>query len=215
MLPRATRSAPKACAPGGLHVLPTDKLRMLPLGVVGMSKTSCAARCSRRSVKGVPRAPAEGEGGVARREDLTAAAAATLERSAGTVAQGTMAARERRRRSAKVSRGRRAGCARPARCGRRVRVQRDSNGLGTWASEARGSGPLPRAGFPESGEVSIPFDQISNRRPIDRRAHGAGRRKFWGRPAFGRKFAISEARSQAFSLFRGRVSKSNYVPHLY
>ena len=121
-----------------------------------MSKTSCAARCSRGSVQGVLRAPAEGEGGVARREDLTAAAAATLERSAGTVAQGTMAARERRRRSAKVSRGRRAGCARPARCGRRVRVQRDSNGLGTWASEARGSGPLPRAGFPESGEVS-PF----------------------------------------------------------
>ena len=59
-------------------------------------------------MKGVLRAPAEGEGGVARREDLTATAAATLERSAGTVAQGTMAARERRRRSAKVSRGRRA-----------------------------------------------------------------------------------------------------------
>ena len=162
MLPRATRSAPKACAPGGLHVLPTDKLRMLPLGVVGMSKTSCAARCSRRSVKGVLRAPAEGEGGVARREDLTATAAATLERSAGTVAQGTMAARERRRRSAKVSRGRRAGRARPARCGRRVRVQRDSNGLGTWASEARGSGPLPRAGFPESGEVRYPCSRESH-----------------------------------------------------
>ena len=82
-------------------------------------------------LQGMLRAPAEGEGGVARREDLTAAAATTLERSAGTVAQGTMAARERRRRSAKVSRGRRAGRARPARCGRRVRVQRDSNGLGT------------------------------------------------------------------------------------
>ena len=81
-------------------------------------------------MKGVLRAPAEGEGGVARREDLTAAAAATLEWSAGTVAQGTMAACERRRRRSKVSRGRRAGRARPVRCGRRVRVQRDSNGLG-------------------------------------------------------------------------------------
>ena len=81
-------------------------------------------------MQGVLRAPAEGEGGVARREDLTAAAAATLERSAGTVAQGTMAARERRRRRSKVSRHRRAGRAPPARCGRRVRVQRDSNGLG-------------------------------------------------------------------------------------
>ena len=37
---------------------------------------------------GVLRAPAEGEGGVAHRENLTAAASATFERSAGTVAQG-------------------------------------------------------------------------------------------------------------------------------
>ena len=80
--------------------------------VVGMSKTSCASRCSRRSVQGALRAPAEGEGGLARREDLTAAAAATLERSAGTVAHGTRAARERRRRRAKVLRRRRAGRAR-------------------------------------------------------------------------------------------------------
>ena len=50
-----------------------------------MSKTSCAARCSRGSVQGVLRAPAEGEGGVAHREDLAATASATLERSAGTV----------------------------------------------------------------------------------------------------------------------------------
>ena len=92
--------------------------------VVGMSKTSCASRCSRRSVQGALRAPAEGEGGLARREDLTAAAAATLERSAGTVAHGTRAARERRRRRSKVSRRRRAGRAPPARRGRRVRVPR-------------------------------------------------------------------------------------------
>ena len=64
---------------------------------------------------GVLRAPAEGEGGVAHRENLTAAAAATLERSAGTVAHGKRAARERRRRRSKVSRRRRAGHAPPAR----------------------------------------------------------------------------------------------------
>ena len=86
-----------------------------------MSKTSCAARCLRGSVQGVLRAPAEGEGGVAHREDLAATASATLERSTGTVAHGKRAARERRRRS-KVSRRRRAGHAPPARRGRRVRV---------------------------------------------------------------------------------------------
>ena len=56
-----------------------------------MSKTPCAARCSRGSVQGVLRAPAEGEGGVAPRENLSAAASATLERSAGTVARGRRA----------------------------------------------------------------------------------------------------------------------------
>ena len=86
--------------------------------------TSCAARCSRGSVQGVLRAPAEGEGGVAHREDLAATASATLERSTGTVAHGKRAARERRRRRSKVSRRRRAGHAPPARRGRRVRVPR-------------------------------------------------------------------------------------------
>ena len=89
-----------------------------------MSKKSCAARCSRGSVQGVLRAPAEGEGGVAHREDLAATASATLERSTGTVAHGKRAARERRRRRSKVSRRRRAGHAPPARRGRRVRVPR-------------------------------------------------------------------------------------------
>ena len=73
-----------------------------------MSKKSCAARCSRGSVQGVLRAPAEGEGGVAHREDLAATASATLERSTGTVAHGKRAARDNVRRS-KVSRRRRAG----------------------------------------------------------------------------------------------------------
>ena len=36
-----------------------------------MSKTSCAARCSRGSGQGVLRAPAEGEGGMAHRENLS------------------------------------------------------------------------------------------------------------------------------------------------
>ena len=110
-LPRATRSAPKA---GALRArAPTCALRVtahvVSWGGVGMSKTSCAARCSRGSVQGVLRAPAEGEGGVAHREDLAATASATLERSAGTVAHGKRAARERRRRRSKVSRRRRAG----------------------------------------------------------------------------------------------------------
>ena len=122
-LPRATRSAPKA---GALRArAPTCALRVtahvVSWGGVGMSKTSYAARCSRGSVQGVLRAPAEGEGGVAHRENLSAAAS---ERSAGTVAHGKRAARERRRRRAKVSRRRRAGRAPPARRGRRVRVPR-------------------------------------------------------------------------------------------
>ena len=66
-LPRATRSAPKA---GALRArAPTCALRVtahvVSWGGVGMSKTSCAARCSRGSVQGVFRAPAKGEGGVA------------------------------------------------------------------------------------------------------------------------------------------------------
>ena len=128
-LPRATRSAPKA---GALRAqapkcAPRVTAHVVSWGGVGMPKTSCAARCSRGSVQGVLRAPAEGEGGVARREDLAATASATLERSAGTVAlvaHGKRAARERRRRRSKVSRRRRAGHAPRARRGRRVRVPR-------------------------------------------------------------------------------------------
>ena len=112
-----------AARPGAYMCSPRNCARCL-LGGVGMSKTSCAARCSRGSVQGVLRAPAEGEGGVAHREDLAATASATLERSAGTVAHGKRAARERRRRRSKVSRRRRAGRAPPARRGRRVRVPR-------------------------------------------------------------------------------------------
>ena len=112
----AARPGAYMCSPRTAHVV--------SWGGVGMSKTSCAARCSRGSVQGALRAPAEGEGGVAHHENLSAAAAATLERSAGTVAHGKRAARERRRRRSKVSRRRRAGRAPPARRGRRVRVPR-------------------------------------------------------------------------------------------
>ena len=109
-----------AARPGAYMCPPRNCARCL-LGGVGMSKKSCAARCSRGSVQGVLRAPAEGEGGVAHREDLAATASATLERSTGTVAHGKRAARERRRRRSQVSRRRRAGHAPPARRGRRAR----------------------------------------------------------------------------------------------
>ena len=79
-----------AARPGAYMCPPRNCARCL-LGGVGMSKKSCAARCSRGSVQGVLRAPAEGEGGVAHREDLAATASATLERSTGTVAHGKRA----------------------------------------------------------------------------------------------------------------------------
>ena len=110
--------------------------RCLLGGSADVSNTSCAARCSRGSVQGVLRAPAEGEGGVAHRENLSAAASATLERSADTVAPGKRAARERRR-------------APPARRGRRVRVQTAARRtFGGGGGGARTKSELPQAGFP-------------------------------------------------------------------
>ena len=50
----AARPSAHMCSPGCARCL---------LGMVGMSKTSCALRCSRRSVQRALRAPAEGEGG--------------------------------------------------------------------------------------------------------------------------------------------------------
>ena len=145
-----------AARPGAYMCSPRNCARCL-LGGVGMSKTSCAARCSRGSVQGVFRAPAEGEGGVAHREDLAATASTTLERSAGTVAHGKRAARERRRRRSKVSRRRHAGDAPPARRGRRVRVprafKRPAKTFGGWVGGgARTNFELPQAGFPDRGK---------------------------------------------------------------
>ena len=63
--PRGTRSAPKAWAlraRAPTCCSPPDNCARCLL-VVGTSKTSCASRCSRRSVQGALRAPAEGEGG--------------------------------------------------------------------------------------------------------------------------------------------------------
>ena len=137
-----------AARPGAYMCPPRNCARCL-LGGVGMSKKSCAARCSRGSVQGVLRAPAEGEGGVAHREDLAATASAMLERS--TVAHGKRAARERRRRRSQVSRRRRAGHAPPARRGRRVRVprafKRPAKTFGGGGG-AHTNSELPQAGFP-------------------------------------------------------------------
>ena len=138
----AARLGAYMCSPRNAHVV--------SWGGVGMSKTSCAARCSRGSVQGVLRAPAEGEGGVAHHENFSAAATATLERSGGTVAHGKRAARERRRRRSKVSRRRRAGrravggaCACPA------RVETAGEDLWWWwVGGARTNSELPQAGFP-------------------------------------------------------------------
>ena len=60
---RARRRRRGRCAPGRLHVVPPPDNCARCLLVVGTSKTSCASRCSRRSVQGALRAPAEGEGG--------------------------------------------------------------------------------------------------------------------------------------------------------
>ena len=145
-----------AARPGAYMCSPRNCARCL-LGGVGMSKTSCAARCSRGSVQGVLRAPAEGEGGVAHRENLSATASATLERSAGTVAHG-----KRGRRAsgvAKVSRRRRAGRAPPARRGRRVRVPRAFKRPAKtlwWVGGGGGSNSeLPQAGFPDRGKYIV------------------------------------------------------------
>ena len=124
--------------PGAYMCPPRNCARCLLEGSVGMSKTSCAARCSRGSVQGVLRAPAEGEGGVAHREDLAATASATLDRSAGTVAHdGKRAARDRRRRRSKVSR--RPPARRPPAAGapwearaRAARVQTAGENLWWW-----------------------------------------------------------------------------------
>ena len=143
-----------AARPGAYMCSPRNCARCL-LGGVGMSKTSCAARCSRGSVQGVLRAPAEGEGGVAHREDLAATASATLERSGGTVAHGKRAARERRRRRSKVSRRRRAGrravggaCACRARSNGRRRPLVVVGGGGS-------NSELPQAGFPDRGKYTM------------------------------------------------------------
>ena len=147
-----------AARPGAYMCSPRNCARCL-LGGVGMSKTSCAARCSRGSVQGVLRAPAEGEGGVAHHENFSAAATATLERSGGTVAHGKRAARERRRRRSKVSRRRRerrraAGAPWEARA-RAARVQTAGEDL-WWVGGGGGSNSeLPQAGFPDRGKYRV------------------------------------------------------------
>ena len=103
-------------------------------------------------MQGVLRAPAEGEGGVAHREDLAATASATLERSAGTVAHGKRAAREAaspplQGLTPPVRRPRAAGAPWEARA-RAARVQTAGEDL-WWVGGGGGSdSELPQAGFP-------------------------------------------------------------------
>ena len=106
-----------AARPGAYMCSPRNCARCL-LGGVGMSKTSCAARCSRGSVQGVLRAPAEGEGGVAHHENFSAAATATLERYGGSWQEGGARA------ASPSLQGLTPPARRPARRGRRVRVPR-------------------------------------------------------------------------------------------
>ena len=121
-----------------------------------MSKTSCAARCSRGSVQGVLRAPAEGEGGVAHREDLAATASATLERSAGTVAHGTRGRRASGVAAAPRSRAAGAPAARRRRAvGGACACRARSNGrrrpcvvVVVVVGGAHTNSELPQAGFP-------------------------------------------------------------------
>ena len=92
---------------------------------------------------------------MAHREELAAATSATLERSAGMVAdrdgtRGRLASGVAP--VGKGSRRRRAGCARPA---GRGRLERASEDLWWWVGGAHTNFELPQAGFPESGEVLV------------------------------------------------------------
>ena len=166
--PRATRSAPMAWAPrapGGLRQLALRarnrrrgrctprRLHVPILRIVSWGWWGCrrrrALRASREALckacfELLPRARV---GLHAARTSLPpppprlSGAPARWLTARGRRASGFAAAQRRRAAGAAGARGRRA-------VGGVCRVQRDSNGLGTWASEARGSGPLPRAGFP-------------------------------------------------------------------
>ena len=136
-----------AARPGAYMCSPRNCARCL-LG--GSGDVEDVVRCALLERLGARRASSScrGRGWGGTRENLSATAAATLKRSAGTVAHGKRAARERRRRRSKVSRRRRAGHAPPARRGRRVRVPRafkqPAKTFGGWCTNSE----LPQAGFP-------------------------------------------------------------------
>ena len=123
--------------------------------MVGVSKTSCALHClAQRSAQRELRAPAEGKGGVAHREELAAATSATLERSAGMVAdrdgtRGRLASGVAP--VGKGSRRRRAGCARPA---GRGRLERASEDLWWWVVRTPTSNYL-RLASPNRGKYHL------------------------------------------------------------
>ena len=149
---RARRRSRGRCAPGRLHVL-SALLRTLSVGVSGdvedvvrcaLLETLCerhaSSSCRGRWWGGTPRGPhcrhcrhtqAERRHGVSRHDGGA--------RAASPPRQGLARPARRARASGALCQARAAA----------ARFKR----LGYLGSEARGSGPLPRAGFPESGEV--------------------------------------------------------------
>ena len=129
-----------AARPGAYMCPPRNCARCL-LGGVGMSKKSCAARCSRGSVQGVLRAPAEGEGGVAHREDLAATASAT--HSSGAPVRWLMARGRRASGVAAAPRSRAAGAPWEARA-RAARVQTAGENLVVVGGGGGSNSELPQ-----------------------------------------------------------------------
>ena len=96
-----------AARPGAYMCPPRNcALRTLSPGGSGdVEEVVCCALLERLGARRASSSCRGGEGEVAHRENLAATASATLERSTGTMAHGKRAARERRRRRSKVSRG--------------------------------------------------------------------------------------------------------------
>jgi hypothetical protein len=158
-LPRATRSAPKAGAlrARALTCAPRVTAHVVSWGGVGMSKTSCAARCSRGSVQGVLRAPAEGEGGVVYTARTLLPPPPPRSREAprygGSWQEGGARAASPPLQGLAPPARRAAGHAPPARRGRRVRVPRAFKRPAKtlwwwWCGGAHTNSELPQAGFP-------------------------------------------------------------------
>ena len=154
---RAWRQRRGRCEPWRLHLLdPPANLRVLPL--VG-GDVEDVVRFALLETLGATRASSScrgrgTEGGVAHREELAAATSATLERSAGMVAdrdgtRGRLASGVAP--VGKGSRRRRAGCARPA---GRGRLERASEDLWWWVVRTPTSNYL-RLASPNRGKYLV------------------------------------------------------------